>query len=345
MKHHLLVSVVVPLDNDHDILPGFIAEIDRVMRDHFDDYELIFVDDGSCDGTRSLFQRAVAEIACLRYFRLTRPFGLEVAIACGLEQAIGDVIVVLNPAVDPPRLIPRFVQKASDTDGIVVGVKTGRAHRPLPYRVAYAVYFSLCRLLLERSQLYGATHFIGLTRTALNALLKIKDSFRYIRVLAMYAGFSVTAVPYEHVDRRTPPRRRSLLPLLAGAGNMIVSNSDKPLRVAAMLSATMSAADLIYIIHIVAVRLFWTDIEPGWASTNFFSAVMFFAMFVVLAMLCLYLAEIRSDIKSRPLYVVQVELQSDVMLRGEKARNVVAHEDSAEILAISPMRGRAPAGP
>lgn len=337
MKHDLLVSVVVPLENDHDILPGFIADIDAVMRDHFSDYELIFVDDGSMDGTRSFFERAKAEIHCLRYFRLTRPFGLEVAIACGLEQAIGDVIVVLNPAVDPPTLIPRFVQKARDTDGIVVGVKTGRSHRPLPYRLSYAIYFALCRLFLDRSQLYGATHFIGLTRTALNALLKIKDSFRYIRVLAMYAGFAVTSVSYEYVDRRTPPRRRRPLPLLAAAGNMIVSNSDRPLRVAALLSAAASVADFAYIIHILAVRLFWADVEPGWASTNLFTAVMFFMMFLVLGTLCLYLAQIRSEIKSRPLYVVQAELQSDVTLRGERARNVVAHEDSAEILAIGKM--------
>src|SRR5258708_32091500 len=108
MRCDIFVSVVVPLDDDVDILPTVIDEIHTVMRRHFGDYELIFVDDGSTDGTLSFFERAKADVPCFRYYRLGRPFGLEVAIACGLEQAIGDVIVVLNPASDPPECIPRF---------------------------------------------------------------------------------------------------------------------------------------------------------------------------------------------------------------------------------------------
>src|SRR6185437_7302231 len=106
--------------------PAVVRELDAVMRGHFGDYELIFIDDGSSDGTRSFFERAKGEIPSFRYFRLTRQFGMEVAIACGLEQAIGDVIVVLNPASDPPDRIPLFAEKASDTDGIVIGIATDK---------------------------------------------------------------------------------------------------------------------------------------------------------------------------------------------------------------------------
>jgi polyisoprenyl-phosphate glycosyltransferase len=180
MRRDIFVSVVVPLENDLDILPAVVRELDAVMRSHFGDYELIFIDDGSSDGTRSFFERAKSQIPCFRYSRLTRPFGLE--------QAIGDVIVVLNPAVDPPARIPEFAEKANDTDGIVIGIATDKFRRSLFYRLAYQAYYGLCRIFLTRSQVYGATHFMALTRTALNALLTIKDSFRYIRVLAMYAG-------------------------------------------------------------------------------------------------------------------------------------------------------------
>ena len=333
MRRDILVSVVVPLDNDMDILPGVVRDIDAVMRAHFSDYELIFIDDGSTDGTRSFFERAKAEIACFRYFRLTRPFGLEVAIACGLEQAIGDVIVVLNPASDPPERIPFFAEKANDTDGIVIGVATGRLTRSAFYHLAYQVWFGLCRIFLAQTQVYGATHFMGLTRTALNALLTIKDSFRYIRVLAMYAGFEVTKVPYDFTHRRNPPRHRKMLPLLENAGHMIVSNSDRPLRLAALVCAVMGIADFAFLFYVVAVRFLFRDIEPGWASTNFFNATMFGIVFLVLAVVCEYLAELRGEIKRRPLYVVQAELQSNVMLLlNAETRNVVAHEDRVETL-------------
>jgi len=330
MRRDIFVSVVVPLENDLDILPAVVRELDAVMRGHFGDYELIFIDDGSTDGTRSFFERAKAEIPCFRYSRLTRPFGLEMAIACGLEQAIGDVIVVLNPACDPPERIPEFAAKAVDTEGIVIGIATDKFKRSLLYRLAYQAYYGLCRAFLTRSQVYGATHFMALTRTALNALLTIKDSFRYIRVLAMYAGFEVTKVAYDFTARRDPPRHRRALALLESAGHMIVSNSDRPLRVAALVAAIMGVADFAFLIYVVAMRLFYIDVAPGWASTNFFNAIMFGLIFLVLAVLCEYLAELRSEVKRRPLYVVQGELQSNVMLANAETRNVVAHEERVE---------------
>ena len=336
MRRDIFVSVVVPLDNDVDILPAVVGEIDTVMRSHFGDYELIFIDDGSTDGTRSFFERAKKEIPSFRYFRLTRPFGLEVAIACGLEQAIGDVIVVMRPDWDPPDRIPELAEKANDSDGIVIGVATDKFKRALVYRLAYQVYFGLCKIFLTRSQVYGATHFMALTRTALNALLTIKDSFRYIRVLAMYAGFEVTTIPYEFALRRDPPRRRKALTLLENAGHIIVSNSDRPLRVAALISAFMGIADFAFLVYILAMRLLSNDIAPGWASTNFFNAIMFGLIFLVLAVLCEYLAEMRAEVKRRPLYVVQAELQSNVMLTNAETRNVVSHEDRVETVSSRP---------
>jgi len=82
----------VPLENDLDILPAVVRELDAVMRSHFGDYELIFIDDGSSDGTRSFFERAKSEIPCFRYSRLTRPFGRR-------ER---------RPASAPPAVLPLY---------------------------------------------------------------------------------------------------------------------------------------------------------------------------------------------------------------------------------------------
>src|SRR4029450_4904477 len=158
---------------------------------------------------------------------------------------------------DPPDRIPEFAEKANDSDGIVIGVATDKFKRALAYRLAYQVYLGLCKIFLARSQVYGATHFMALTRTALNALLTIKDSFRYIRVLAMYAGFEVTKVPYDFAIRRIPPRRRRMLALLESAGHMIVSNSDRPLRLAALVSALMGFTDFAFLIYVVGMRFFY----------------------------------------------------------------------------------------
>ena len=119
---------------------------------------------------------------------------------------------------------------------------------------------------------------------------------------------------------------------------MIVSNSDRPLRVAALVSALMGFADFAFLIYVVGMRLFYRDVAPGWASTNFFNAIMFGLIFLVLAVLCEYLAELRSEVKRRPLYVVQGELQSNVMLANAETRNVVSHEEKVETVAPPPAR-------
>jgi polyisoprenyl-phosphate glycosyltransferase len=338
MRRDVFVSVIIPLQNDADILPAVVEEIDVGMRQNFGDYELLFIDDGSTDITRSYFERAKAKLACFRYVRLTRTFGVEEAIACGLEQAVGDVIVVLNPASDPPACIPHFVDRAMQTQGIVIGCEADSHNQPLLYRFAYFVYFEMCKVLLPRSQIYGATRFMALTRTALNEVLKIKDSFRYVRVLAMYVGFEVTKISYQPTQRRRPARRRKLLPLLASSVQMIVANSNKPLRIAALLAAILGVADLAFLVFVVSTRLLLTNVQYGWASTNFFNAIMFAGLFLVLAVVCEYLAEMRGDVKNRPLYVVQYELQSNAMLAHQQRLNVVADEGNPEAFSLPTKR-------
>jgi hypothetical protein len=83
---------------------------------------------------------------------------------------------------------------------------------------------------------------------------------------------------------------------------------------------------------VVGLKLFWRDIQYGWASTNFFNALMFGCLFFVLVIVCEYLAEIRGDVKNRPLYVVQDEFHSNTMVADAERRNVVAHEDDAETI-------------
>jgi hypothetical protein len=108
----VFVSIVIPLSDDADILEDVVNDVESILKAHYQHYEMIFVDDGSRDHTRSVMEQRRETVSCLRYFRLSRRFGLEVAIECGLDHAIGDVVVVLRPECDPPALIPAFVEQA-----------------------------------------------------------------------------------------------------------------------------------------------------------------------------------------------------------------------------------------
>ncbi|MEA5533142.1 glycosyltransferase [Crocosphaera sp. XPORK-15E] len=320
------MSLVIPFSDDGDILETVIDEVATVLKENYKNYEIICVDDGSLDHTRSLFEGYRETVDCLRYFRLSRRFGLEVAISCGLEQAIGDVAVVLRPESDPPGLIPEFVEEARSCKGIVVGQRNLFKRRSLLYRLTYKAYYGLCQLLLERPPIYCSTHFMALTRTALNSLLRIKDTYRYLRVLSLYAGFSIKILKYQQLQRRKPERHRNFLFLLDDCVSMIISNSVRPLRLASAIALLSSFLNFSYLFYVIFLRAFFSWVQPGWAATSFQTATMFGLLFLVISVLCEYLTRLLQEVKVRPLYFIADEIHSNVMLIDSEIRNVVYQE-------------------
>ena len=182
----------------------------------------------------------------------------------------------------------------------MIGIATDKFKRSFLYRSPTRLYFGLCRIFLPRTQVYGATHFMALTRTALNALPTIKDSFRYIRVLAMYAGFEVTKVPYDFTIRRIPratPGSRCFEN--AGSHDRLElgpASSDRRI-----VCALMGIADFAFLFYIVAARILFTGhrSRAGRRPTSSTPSCSD-CIFLVLAVICEYLAELRSEVETAP---------------------------------------------
>jgi polyisoprenyl-phosphate glycosyltransferase len=227
-------------------------------------------------------------------------------------------------------LIPEFVEQAQCCKGIVVGVRNLFETRSQGYRLAYNIYYRLCQLLLERPQIYCSTHFIALTRTALNGLLSIKDTHRYIRVLSMYTGYKVQTLEYRRIQRRKRERHRNPFILIADCASMVVSNSLRLLRLTGAVAAICSLLNFSYLGYVLFMRIFFKGIQPGWAATSFQNATMFGFLFFVAAIACEYLGRVLEEVKNRPLYFIEDERQSSVMLTDSEVWNVVYHEDKIE---------------
>ncbi len=330
MRYDVFVSVVIPLVDDADIVEDVVHDVAGVLKENYQNYELILVDDGSCDNTKQVVNMLREDVDDLRYFRFARRFGLEVAIACGLDNAIGDVVVVMRPECDPAHLIPEFVGQARSCQGIVVGTRNLFETRSWFYKLAYDAYYGICTHLLERPQIYCSTHFIALTRTALNSVLKIKNSYRYLRVISMYAGYRVITHEYKQIQRRKTERHRKLSTLVENCASMIVSNSLRPLRQAGAVAVLSGFCNLAYLGNILLTRFFFKGVQPGWAALSFQSTIMFALVFLVLGVICEYLARVLEEVKIRPLYFIEDELQSNVMITSDIVRNVVYFEDSVE---------------
>jgi hypothetical protein len=255
---------------------------------------------------------------------LSRRFGLEIAVACGLEQTIGNVVVLLRPDSDPPALIPEFVKRAESHNCIVIGKRNIFKNRSWLYWLAYNFYYSFCKLLLERPHIYQSTHFIALTRSSLNALLKMRGSYRYLRVLVTYfeSRDRIQTIRYDKICRRKSERHRNIWRLLNDCVLLITSNSVRPLHLASGFAAAGSLINLIYLMYILTNKAFF-EVEPGWAAISFQSSMMFSLTLFIFSVFGEYLARLLSELNGYPDYHINEEVQSNIMISNVEKKNVI----------------------
>jgi glycosyltransferase involved in cell wall biosynthesis len=320
---NIFVSVVVPLQNDADILESFFEELARIVRERWQNYEIVLVDDGSTDDTARLVAALLLKHECVRYLRLSRSFGVEVAILAGLDTVIGDVIVVIQPENDPPAILPAFVDKARAVNGIVYGLRSKSLREPLLYTAGRKLFTRLARSLIDVDLPERATLFMALTRQSLNAVIRIKDKSRALRIYSSYVGFAHYFLEYEPAPRRPVPRTKGISEGIERGMSLIVANSTRPLRIVSLLGLLMSFLNVAYIVYVFGIAAFKQQVAEGWITISLQHAFMFMFLFLILSILCEYVGRLLAETRDRPLYFVAEERTSSVMIRDEDRRNVV----------------------
>jgi glycosyltransferase involved in cell wall biosynthesis len=306
-----LVSIIAPLAAEGgDTVEAFVDETVRVLRDRVTHYEIILVDDGTTDDSAPRARSLLAKHDFLRLLTLSRHFGEETAIAAGLDVAIGDFIIVMLPNMDPPSLIPEFLELArgAGTGGegvdIVYGVRLHRKNEPFWYRVGANAFYWLINDVLKAELPEDSTQFRCMTRRVVNAITQIGDRDRYLRVLTSYVGFKKQSLSYAPINRNGRPTVRPKGEAVGLARALIIDHTSAPLRLAAWLGFAAGGVMLA--------------IRPSIGSAQFV-VVMF-----VLALLAEYVSGMLRRLRSRPTYYVSEEQNSSVLLREER-KNVV-HE-------------------
>lgn len=323
IHNDLLVSVVAPLRNDVDILEPFVVETASVLASHYANYEFLLIEDASVDGTFDAASRLLECFPGLRLIRLSRHFGQEIAISAGLDSVIGDFVVVMLPETDPPQLIPAMVNRCREGAGIVFGIRSQRTHEPRWLRWGAGAFYWACARLLGMTLPSHSTHFRVLSRQALNAIVKIKSPSRYLQTLSAYVGYGSQAFPYDLVQRRARPRRKTLVEAVRLAINIVVSNTTRPLHLASYGGLALSGLYLLYIGYTLLVYAFEPKVAEGWVTLSAQTAVAFFCLFLILAVMSEYLGSLLEQTRERPPYFVVEERNSMVMIADEERRNVV----------------------
>jgi polyisoprenyl-phosphate glycosyltransferase len=319
----VFVSVVAPLKNDAAIVAEFVDEVIGVFRGNYANYELVLVDDGSSDETFATITSLLDRYECVRAIRLSRSFGEEMAISAGLDTVIGDFVVVMLPNHDPPAMIPEFVSAARRGIGIVFGIRKSRPGESRAVRLGARFWYWYSRRFLDLDLPENSSQFRALSRQAVNAVVRIRDRYRYLRVLSGNVGYAQTGIMYEPINRNPDRPSRSFMERVGVSLDIIVSHSMHPLRAVTLLGLIGGGLNVLYALYVIATYIFRPNVAAGWTTLSLQNAGMFLLIFMILTVMSEYIGHILVESRDRPLYHVLEERNSPVYITDQNRRNVV----------------------
>ena len=296
------VSAVVPLFDERDNLPELYRRLTDTLVDLGVDYELVFVDDGSTDGTGELLDAISQEDDRVRVLHLSRNFGHQAALTAGLDHARGQAVVALDGDLqDPPEVIPELLEKWREGFDVVYAVRTKRKEG-LAKRFGYFAFYRLLRGVSDLPIPLDAGDFCLLDRRALDALNGLPECDRFVRGLRSFVGFRQVGVTYERDARFAGTAKYTFRKLVGLAVNGLVNFSSFPVRAMGWLAGLLLLGGMATAAAIAAGAQ-----TGGWAVVLAVALLLSGLQIGCASLLGLYLVKILAEVKRRPSYIVASE--------------------------------------
>ncbi len=302
------LTVVIAAFDEADVLPTLHARIASTLDAMLDDGvegRILYVDDGSDDGTWQVMQAIASGDVRVALLRLSRNFGKEAALTAGLDRIEDGAAMILDAdGQDPPELIPQFVAKWREGYDDVHGTRTLREGEGWLKRATAHAFYRVMRHLSKTPIPTDTGDFRLLSPRALTALRQLRERHRFMKGLFGWIGFEQASIPYEREARLGGSSKFNFWRLWNFALEGITSFSTAPLRLATYLGVLTAVLAFAYAVWIVAKALLWGDAVAGWPTMM---AVILFlggVQLVALGLIGEYLGRLYEESKQRPLYLV-----------------------------------------
>jgi dolichol-phosphate mannosyltransferase len=312
-----VLSFVIPVYNEEQTIP----ELDRRLRALLtaigadaqgavgESWEVIFVNDGSSDGSLPLLKQLAAAEPRFKVLSLARNFGHQVAITAGLDRADGDAVVVMDADLqDPPEVVGQMVARWREGFDVVFAVRARRHGETAFKRLTAAVYYRLLRAMLGGISIpLDAGDFRLMSRAVVLTLRALREHHRFVRGLVSWVGFRQTAVDYERPPRFAGETKYPLRKMLRFAIDGITSFSTVPLRMATWLGVLAGATAMAGVGWALYSK-FFGGVVRGWTTIMILVGLGSSAQLLMTGILGEYVGRIYEEVKRRPLYVVEGEV-------------------------------------
>ena len=306
----LVLSVIAPVKDEEAAIAPFVERVRTVLEGLDDEaaqsFEILFIDDGSSDGTLDAIRRANAADPRVRGISLSRNFGKEAALSAGLDFARGEAVAPLDADLqDPPEVLAEMVAKWREGFEIVYGVRNNRDSDTLPKRLTADLYYRAHNWLSDDKIPEHAGDFRLLDRKVVDVIRLMPERTRFMKGLFAWAGFRQASVTYTRAARQVGSTKFNYWKLWTFALDGITSASTVPLRVWSYLGGIVALFAMGFAV-LIAIRTLIFGVEvPGYASLMVAVLFMGGLQLLSLGVLGEYVGRILTETKRRPLYVVR----------------------------------------
>jgi glycosyltransferase involved in cell wall biosynthesis len=303
-----LISIVVPMYNEHESLGILYGELNRIVAklDAYD-FEYVFVNDGSTDGTADEIRKLAAGDARVHYILFTRNFGKEAALYAGLSNAAGDYVVTMDADMqDPPSLLPKMIRlmEESGCDNVATR-RVDREGEPPIRSFCARSFYKVMRYLAQIDIADGARDYRLMSRQMVDAILSVCEYNRFSKGIFAWVGFETQWLEFHNVERAAGETKWSFWKLLRYSVDGIVNFSDAPIQLSSYVGLALTVLSFLAIIVEVFRALVFGDPVAGWPSLvciiTFIGGIQLFCM----GIMGQYIAKTYMEVKRRPHYIVK----------------------------------------
>ncbi|MEI2426420.1 glycosyltransferase family 2 protein [Priestia megaterium] len=314
-----LVTILAPAYNEEEVIDSFYERVIEVTSQILDyEFEILFVNDGSKDGTLECIKRLRHKDAQVNFVDLSRNFGKEIAMIAGLDYAKGDGVVIIDVDLqDPPELIPEMIKYWEQGYDDIYAKRESRAGETWLKKWTSSAFYRLLQKTTRISIQEDTGDFRLLDRRSVNALLKMRESQRYTKGLFSWIGYNKKEILYNRDPRVAGTTKWNYSKLVDLAIEGITSFSTAPLRFSSLFGIVISLGAFIYMAFIILKTLIVGEMVSGYPSLM--SIILFIGGIQLLSLGIIgeYLGRIFNETKNRPLYLVNEYNNDRVVVKYE----------------------------
>lgn len=301
-----MISIIIPCFNEEEALSYFYPEICKVLDSMREDYELLFVNDGSTDGTLDALKRHAENDKHVVYLSFSRNFGKEAAMYAGFCNTRGKYVAVMDADMqDPPSLLPEMLRilKKENFDSVATR-RVSRAGEP-PIRSWFAKqFYKIINKISDADIVDGARDFRLMKRNMVDAIVEMGEYNRFSKGIFGWIGFKTYWLPFENVERVAGKTKWDFWKLCRYALDGIINFSQAPLSIASWLGIGMTGVSFLALLFLVIRKLLLGDPVAGWASIVCIIIFLGGIQLFCIGVMGQYIAKLYLESKHRPHYII-----------------------------------------